>query len=319
MKKILVPIDYSSDSQNALLYALDLAHVLKANIVLVHAFYQPLSFPYSQDFTSVVNALEKEKAAELEAYAAKVKGALLEDFSLQFHSTVGAEKEVVSGLPVTKEGFHTVEIERAPAARAEVEVRCIAKYGFAADEIVKAVDVQQADMVVMGMRGIGGIHLALLGRTALSVIRDVQVPVFAIPKAARYKGLKSVVFAADLAKSPAVAVLDSLRDYLKAFRSTLQVLYLYSKDQQQAEQEKSLAALEDMGKAFSDLDYRVTFQQREDTAEAIKQFIQEQQADLLVLAPQKRGFLEDLLNKSVTQRMMAKTFIPLLALPPLPR
>lgn len=44
-------------------------------------------------------------------------------------------------------------------------------------------------------------------------------------------------------------------------------------------------------------------------------FVQEQQADLLILIPQKHPFLERVLDTSVTWKILSKPFVPLLALP----
>jgi len=45
MKTILVPTDYSKEGHDALLFAMEIAHVTDAQIVLFHAFYQPISCP----------------------------------------------------------------------------------------------------------------------------------------------------------------------------------------------------------------------------------------------------------------------------------
>ncbi|RDV16749.1 universal stress protein [Pontibacter diazotrophicus] len=81
------------------------------------------------------------------------------------------------------------------------------------------------------------------------------------------------------------------------------------------QQDNALAALDTLDKHLHDIDYDVIFQQRNDAAEAIQEFVHEKHAELLVLIPQKHSFLENILNKSITQRMMAKAFVPLLALP----
>jgi nucleotide-binding universal stress UspA family protein len=315
MKTILVPTDFSEDAKHALLYAIEMAQVSNSRIVLFHAFYQPLSFPYGLDFTTVVNELEREKSLELEAYAQEVRLSLLKDFTVQYKSTRASEETSPEKRPLTKRGTHTVEVDKTSVKKAEVEIRSICKFGFAFDEILKAVDVHRADLVIMGMRGGGAIRRALLGRTTLSVMRDVHVPVLAIPLNARYEQFKNIVFAADLSKLPSHLVLDTLREFVKTFDSELQVLHLYKDNLQQQEEYKTMAALETLGDHLYDVDYKVTFQQRDDAAEAIQEFVYIQHADLLVLVPQKHTILEILLNKSLTQRMMVRHFVPVLALP----
>ncbi|MFD3001931.1 universal stress protein [Pontibacter toksunensis] len=315
MRTILVPTDYSQNAHNALLYAIELAKATGSGIVLFHAFYQPLSYPYHMNFTTVVHELEREKAKKLEANVHEVRESLFADFSLRFLTTVPAATAEDNDIHKTKSGYHAVSIDLEPAEKARLSIKCVCKYGFGFDEILKAVDVHQADLVVMGTRGGGGLQRALLGRTTTAVIRDVQVPVLAVPGNVKFDGLKSIVFASDLSKLPTAQVFDSLRVFVKFFRSKLQVLHLYKKDMRQDQQENALAALYTLDKHLHDIDYEVVFQQRNDPAEAIQDFVREKEADLLVLIPQKHSFLETLLNKSITQRLMVNAFVPILALP----
>lgn len=315
MRTILVPTDYSQNAHNALLYAVELAKATESEIVLFHAFYQPLSYPYQMDFSTVVHELEREKAKKLEAYVHEFRESLFKDFSLRFLTTVPAEAAAPNNMHLTKSGLHQLEMDKTAVEKAKLHIKCVCRYGFAFDEILKAVDVHQASLVVMGTRGGSALQRALLGRTTIAVIRDVQVPVLAIPEDAKFRGLHSIVFASDLAKLPTARIYDTLRTFVKAFQSKLQVLHLYSKNMRHNDQENALAALDTLDKHLHDINYEVVFQQRDDAAEAIQAFVEEKEADLLVLIPQKHSFLETLLNKSITQRMMIKAFVPLLALP----
>ena len=313
MKRILVPTDYSQDAHDTLLYALEVACLTGAEIVLLHAFYQPISYPLGQDYSAVVNELEREKTMQLEAYAHKVRRSVLGDFSLDFTSV--AETGAREKGTLSKSGFHTVALDRMTARKAEVKIRCVCKFGFAPDEILKAADVYQVDLVVMGMRGDGALRRALLGRTTLHVMREAIVPVLAVPLHAPFEGFRSVIFAVDLFRLPTSAVLQALRKFVKLFNSHLQVLHLYHENSLEKEKEKALAALSLLDFQLHDLHFEVDFKQVEDIAAGIQRYVQEQQADLLVLVPQKHPFLERLLGKSLTQTVWSTADVPILALP----
>lgn len=248
MRTILVPTDYSLNAHNALLYAIELAKATESDIVLLHAFYKPLSYPYHVDFSTVVHEQEREKVKKLEAYVHEARESLFKDFSLRFLTTVPTGLEEKNKLQRTRSGYYTVDIHHPSAEKAKLKIKCVCKYGFAFDEILKAVDVHQADLVVMGTRGGGAIQRALLGRTTVAVMRDVQVPVLAVPQHAQFEGINSIVFASDLLKLPSAQVFDSLRVFVKAFDSQLQVLHLYSKDMRHDQQENALAALDTLDK-----------------------------------------------------------------------
>lgn len=239
MRTILVPTDYSQNAHNALLYAVELAKATGSNIVLFYAFYQPISYPYHMDFSTVVHELEREKVKKLEEYEHEARASLFKDFSLRFLTTVPAGAEEKDKLQHTSSGFDAVEINGPAVEKAKLNIKCVCRYGLGFDEILKAADVHQADLVVLGTRGGGAIQRALLGRTAIAVMRDAKVPVLAVPQHAKFKGLKSIVFASDLSRLPAARVFNSLRNFVKTFESNLQVLHLYNQDMKHDQQENA--------------------------------------------------------------------------------
>ncbi|MCC9168821.1 universal stress protein, partial [Pontibacter harenae] len=312
---ILVPTDFSKDAHNALLYAIEIAQLLNAEIVLLNAFYQPVSFPYGKDYTTVINALEMEKAEKLEAYANEVRLSLVKNFSVEYCTTITTGVAEEQDLSLTKSGFHRVAIDDAVLKKAEVNIKCVCKYGVAEDEVIKAADVHKADLVVMGMCGNRALNRTFLGSTALHVMRKAQVPVLAVPIMVSYKGVKSIVFAADLLKLPSPRILSSLCEFVNVFSSRLHVLHVYKKNTLLVQKEDALAALDMLDQQLNNINYSVTFQQQDDIAEGVQGFVANKQHDLLVLIPQKHSFLEKLFKESVTSMVMTKAFIPLLAIP----
>jgi hypothetical protein len=64
-----------------------------------------------------------------------------------------------------------------------------------------------------------------------------------------------------------------------------------------------------------DISYEVCFQHRKDIVKGIREFVQTQQADLLVLVPKHHSFLEILLQHTITGSLTEHAAIPLLTLP----
>ena len=60
MKKILVPIDFSETSDNAFVYALEMAKRLKAELVLLHTFELPIvdSQAMPINYATIYNSIE---------------------------------------------------------------------------------------------------------------------------------------------------------------------------------------------------------------------------------------------------------------------
>lgn len=92
MKNILVPIDFSEASLNAINYAASLADAFNAGLTLVHAYTNTSAFDDSAEAT-VHNSLE-----ELEAANEKFLEKEMEDFSKKF--TVKIDHLVKKGNPI---------------------------------------------------------------------------------------------------------------------------------------------------------------------------------------------------------------------------
>ena len=315
MKTILVPIDYSSDSRQAFTFAIDIASISKAGIVLLHVFHEPLSTGSAFKVDEAIAQLEIEKNKILEEFASEVKFDCCKNFNLQFKSTQNAGSDELENLTLTSSGNHLMAVDEAVNARAAVEITCVSKFGLAAEEILAAVGAYHADLVIMNTRGAGAISQAFMGSTVAAVIQAAKVPVLALSSLKKPKQIKNIVFATDLNRLPGNFLLDSLRALIKVLGADLQVLHLYQDNNLQEEQAITLKALEVLDTQLFDLNYQVHFRPAEDIATNIREFVQDQQADLLVLIPSHHTFLEKLFQKSITGKFTGQAIIPLLTLP----
>jgi nucleotide-binding universal stress UspA family protein len=313
MKTILVPIDYSNQSRQALIFAVDIARVSKAAIILFHAFHEPLSVGNALRVDEAIAQLEREKNDILAEFAEEVKYDICKDFKLQFISTHHKKPNDTGNL--TKSGNHVMAIDQVVAERAAVNITCVSKFGLAADEILAAAATFQADIIIMSSRGAGAVSQAFMGSTVTVVFQSAKVPVLVLPSLAPIKPIQNIVFSANLACLPSNFLLDSLRQLVKITGANLQVLHLYKDNNPQEEQVKTMTALDALDSQLSDLNYQVYFRQVEDIATGIQAFMQEQQADLLVLIPQRHTFLEKLFKKSITGKFTEQANLALLTLP----
>ncbi|GHA55448.1 universal stress protein [Pontibacter akesuensis] len=281
MKTILVPIDFSDNSGNVLAHALGLASIANAEVILFHAFFPVIAPPAAYDAQSVITALEQGKQLELEEFVARAKKEIKQQYG------------------------------KAPD---DVKVTCVATMGGPFEQVLAAIQKYKAGLVVMGMQEGEAVSQAILGSTTISVMLESPVPVLAIPKGVPFRKPTSVVFAAALHKLPAHANLQLLRDFIQLFQAKLQVLHLYRTN---AHYDKFNAAtsLEVLQRNFEGIDYDFSFDLRHNIAAGIRDYIQEVQAELLVLIPQKHSFVERLLDRSITGQLTAHPLVPLLTLP----
>ena len=142
LNRILVPIDFSSYSKNALQYAVPLARKFQAELVLVYVVeptVYPADFSFGQvGFPSVEEELRQRGSEEL--------AKLIEE---QIPRPVSARKVIRTGKPYL--------------------------------EILEAAKVEGAEMIVIATHGHSGVEHLLFGSAAEKVIKKAKCPVVVIP------------------------------------------------------------------------------------------------------------------------------------------
>lgn len=137
---ILVPMDFSEDSDAALDTAVDLARSFGARIHLLHAFEYPtyIGTPWGYSFPPGAFSEARVRASEL----------------LQERQ----EKVDAEGVPAT---FQACE-------------------GSPSEMIVEVAEQLPADLIVMGTRGLTGVKHVLLGSVAERTLRYAPCPVMTV-------------------------------------------------------------------------------------------------------------------------------------------
>ena len=139
---ILVPVDFSPNSEQALLFAAEMAACMKAGLTVLHVVHDPGDAPgyYARKDEGPISRLEDVASEMLSEFLSRMAAEHPE------HKIIRrARTELISGLPVTR--------------------------------ILEVVEKLKPNMVVMGSRGRTGISHLLLGSKAEQVVRLCPVPV----------------------------------------------------------------------------------------------------------------------------------------------
>ena len=156
---ILVPTDFSKLSKVAVLYAVQIAKKLKADIILL----------------SVINAASSSRALP--------KWKRLEE-EMVIMAKDDAE-QLIS------------EIKKEIKGKIEISYRYI--LGFPVEDMIETfVTDNGVDMIVMGTKGATGLKKVVMGSNAAAVIDNSSVPVIAIPENAEFKTISKIAYASDL-------------------------------------------------------------------------------------------------------------------------
>jgi nucleotide-binding universal stress UspA family protein len=142
LDKILVPTDFSSSSEPALDFAVELARATGASLTLLHVYNPtPYEIPEGMPISAIVN----------------VDGVIAE-----FRKLLEAGKR---------------KTEQAGAARVDT----LLLQGSAYAEIVRTAEQRGYGLIVMGTHGRTGFSHMLLGSVAEKVVRKASCPVVTVP------------------------------------------------------------------------------------------------------------------------------------------
>jgi nucleotide-binding universal stress UspA family protein len=274
MKSILVPIDFSSTSENALNYAAELAKRSKAKIVLLHVMHVPVITAEAPVVMPDMNDIAKDCIKQLRKLKRKVQTR---------YST-------------------------------NLSVDCICQLGFAVDEIIDHASLMKADLIVMGMQGASFVSEKLIGSVTTSVIQRSKVPVLAIDQKVKFRSIRKVVLACDFESIGGGSVLKSLKQLVKMFKSHVYVLNVFREPEPVAATNELVSDLMRFDGSLVDLDHTFHEIQSDDVVDGINQFVEDSKIDLVVMVPRKHSFLNKLFKEPNTVKMAFHSKVPLLAL-----
>lgn len=191
IQRILVPVDYSPCSNQALKYAVSFAKRNQAKVVVLHAYHMPI--PVAEMTITIDNSV----IAELEQEAHQQMEQLAKDFP---------------GLP---EVLDTTEV----------------RLSLALDAIDTAVTDYDIDLIIMGTTGANSLGDKILGTNAYGVIKRATCPVLAIPENYPGTELSQVLFACDYEKMSDFSAMDPLIAIGQKYDMHLHLLHVDQSDQ----------------------------------------------------------------------------------------
>jgi len=141
LKKILVPVDFSACSHQALDYARSVSQAFGAELLLLHVV-EPMIVP--------------------------------ENLML-----IAPELPALGDNLLTVARGRTEELREQVAARG-LRVQSLVRVGRACDEIIEAAKIEGVDLIIIATHGYTGLKHALLGSTAERVVRHCPCPVLTV-------------------------------------------------------------------------------------------------------------------------------------------
>ena len=199
-------------------------------------------------------------------------------------------------------------------AVAKVPIEFVMEKGTSLVEtLTRYVRYQAIDLVVMGITGATRLEQIFRGSNTLEMAKESACPVLIVPPDAKYRKIKNVVLASDFKEVDTTIPLAPLKATLDLFKPALQVVtvdsehYVELTDEYKAERKKLETMLKDYAPEFY-------FIRQYDFFDAISQFADDKNIDLIVIVPRERSFLSGLFKTSHTKKLAYHSHIPIVAI-----
>ncbi len=166
--------------------------------------------------------------------------------------------------------------------------------------------------IVMGITGDGTSLEKLIGSNTLLAMKSTSYPLIVVPKHAHFKQVEKICFACDLKDVTNSTPVLAIKTFAKFFNAEIHILNIdYHNRHYTANTALELDVLTNM---FETIEPKFHFIENENLQDAINDFIDVNNIDLLIMLPKKHSFFESLFRKSQTKEMLYQSHIPILAL-----
>lgn len=274
MSTILIPVDFSETSDNALNYAVNLANFLAMDIALLHVNSMPL---YNNEYNVVsysVNegvetslGLLKEKATQL-----KKDNTLIGD--VFYYAEIGDLKTTITSYITSK----------------------------------------NIDLIVMGITGHDTkLGQVLFGSNAVSVSKESIVPVFIIPKNYHYKTIKNIAYASEYDPNIQDHTgLVQMKSINAMFNANLSVLHVIPDEHLINESESESDVY--VEKKLESVNHKTYILTENKVSTALLDFIKTHEIDVIVIEQKEHTFFHNLFYPSATKEVAFNSPVPVLTI-----
>lgn len=279
MKNILLPTDFSKNAWNALFTALKLYSNFECRFYILNCY--DLDMKYSAGAKSTIRSGMVYKALKntSENDLGEVMKYISEHHDNQKHTfeTISYSGDILAGLR-------------------------------------SAIAAYDIDTIIMGTKGATGAKGVFLGSNTVKVLKNIKNCVLiTVPKKFEFKKLKTVVLPTEFVHFYPKRVFEPLLELADPKETTLKIFHVAQEFRLYEEQIANKDLLKKRLEGYDYSFHNVTIDST--VAKAIRQFSQEQGADLIVLTNYSHSFMEKLTQEPIVKKMAFKSGTPLMILP----
>ena len=295
--KILIPVDFSDYSTHACEIGFNYAKEIKAEVIIMHAYFTPPSFSNSislGDPFFLNNSFSYPTVAD----DAKEADSLLKKTSEELRKFTDSIRK-------------KIESKEWP----DVPFSTILREGLPEEEIVTYSKKHHLNLIIMGTRGKNQKDVDLIGSVTAEVIERIKVPIFAIPEKTPFRNfseIKRIAFGTSFDQRDFIAF-DMLFKMFEHYDIEFYLFHITHK--QDAWNEIKLAGIKDyFAKQYPKIKIKYDILDAYDFILNLDRFIHDNEIDIISLSTYRRNLLTRAFNPSVARKMLFHTDTPLLAI-----
>lgn len=205
--------------------------------------------------------------------------------------------------------------DRIHSIAPDIETEFSTSWGFAADEIISKAKEMNADLIIMGTEGAGGIKRLLFGSNTAEVVSRSSCPVLAVPTGCVFKNFRRIAFATGCHDSE-IPYIGKALDFAKHFNAVFSLLHIsgtaFSSPIEFIHIENFR---EKMRKEFNQQGIEISLLDISDIAHGLTNILYKDDIDMMVIAHKKRNLLSQFLYPSISKKITYHSASPLLVLP----
>jgi len=285
LQRIMVAVDLSPASENALVFACHLARLFDANLEVV----------YIMD--SIFEGAKPSPSGFLSSYRK----------TMQDEVDAFVRKAAQSGnVECVQEGERR-DVDTEPGASVP-RVRTNIAFGF--PEEVLSILSQKADLLVLGTTGRGNLTRKLFGSVSIAVSKTAQCPVLLVPPQAQYIGFRNILYASNFDSLDPLTVKQTVA-FARKLNGQLHFVHAGQAGESGGDLEKKLF---EINYVYSDAERPFLFNRviGDNVVESLHEYAFEHRIDLFVFVTHQRSFWDDLLHHSISKEMLLHTSSPVL-------
>lgn len=274
MKKILFPTDFSEVANNAFIHALEIAKIIKGEILLLHTFELPvIENQFTPDsYFSIYDSMQmvqfdafKEHIPKLQELARKQNS---ENIKLSHKLTQG---DLIFNIKDT-------------------------------------IEEEKIDFVVMGTSGSTGWEAFFIGSNTGAVVSAVDVPVLSVPIEAKFEKIETIGFTTRFREKDKKPLKQVLKIAKKA-NAVVKCLYVKT-----TKSDVSDETINQWKEEFKDEAIEFSIINSDLVKKNIIDFSTYRNIDILAMITHKRNFFSELFNPSLTKKFSDISIVPILAM-----